>query len=64
VNAKELLVQDGSQRESAERHHASIVNLLRIFMQAFQLEREEVCQVSAFVIPTEEKYTIGIPDLQ
>lgn len=64
MNAKELLVQDGSERKCTERLHTSIVNAFRIFVLAFQFECEEICQVSALVIASQEMHTIRIPDLQ
>jgi hypothetical protein len=51
MNAKELLIHDGSEGKSAERLHASIVYVLIVFMFALQFEREEVCQMSAFMVP-------------
>ena len=48
--AEKLLVHDRGQRESTERVHARIVDLLRVLMLAFELEGEIVCQVATLVV--------------
>lgn len=53
VNAQELLVHYSSQGQSAERLHAGLVNILRVFVFALELEGEVVCQVAALVVSAE-----------
>lgn len=53
MNAKKLFVQDGSEGKGAERLHASIINVLGVFMFALQFECEEVRQKSAFMIASQ-----------
>lgn len=52
--AQELLVHDGRQWQGTERLHTCIVHFLGVFVLAFQLEGEVVCQMSAFVVSAEE----------
>lgn len=42
VDAEKLLVHDRSQRQGAERIHAGIVDLLRIFVPTFKFKGEIV----------------------
>jgi hypothetical protein len=50
VNAEELLVHDCGKRKTAERFHASLINLLRVFVLAFKLEGKVVGKMSAFMV--------------
>ena len=50
VNAQKLFVHDSCEGESTERLHASFVNLLGIFVLAFELEGEIIGQMSALVV--------------
>lgn len=52
MDAKELLVHNGRQRQCAEGLHAGIVYLLGVFVLAFELEGEVIRQMSAFVVTT------------
>ena len=64
VDAQELLVHDSSQWQRAERFHARIVDLLRVFVLAFELESEVVGKVAAFVVASEEPEGVGVPNLE
>ena len=64
VNAKELLVHDRRQWQCAKGIHASLVNLFRVLMLAFQLEGEIIRQMPAFVVTSKEPERIRVPDLQ
>jgi hypothetical protein len=64
VDAEKLLIHDSSQRQTAERFHASLVHFFRILVLAFQFEGEVVGQVPAFMIPAEQPKGVWIPDLQ
>ena len=50
VDAKELFVHNRRERQRAERFHACLVNLFRVLVLAFQLEREIVGQMPALVV--------------
>lgn len=54
MDAKELLVHNGRQRQRAERLHTGIVYLLRVFVLAFKLEGEVVRQMPAFVVTAQQ----------
>jgi hypothetical protein len=54
VDAQELLVHDGGQRKSTERLHAGLINGLGVFVLAFELEGEVICQMPAFVVSSEQ----------
>lgn len=54
VNAEELLVHDCRQRQRTERFQARLIDSLTIFVLAFQLESEVVCQVTAFVVTPQQ----------
>jgi hypothetical protein len=64
VYAKELLVHHCCEREAAECLHTSIVDLLGVFVFAFELECEIVCQMSALVVASEQPQGIGVPYLE
>lgn len=64
MNAKELLVHDRSQRQRAERFHASVVDPFGVFVLALELECEVVRQVSTFVVPPEQPEGVWVPDLE
>lgn len=64
MDTQELLVHNRGQGQGAERLHAGVVDRLRVLVFAFQLEREVVGQVAAFVVPPKEEQAFRIPDLQ
>lgn len=61
---QKLLVHNGSQRQGAEGVHAGIVDLLRVFVFAFELEREVVCEMSTLMIAAQQPQCVGIPNLE
>lgn len=61
---QELLVHHCRQRQCTKRIHASIINLLGVFVFAFQLEGEVIREMSAFVVSSEKPETVWIPDFQ
>jgi hypothetical protein len=54
MDAEKLLVHDGSKRQSTKRLHAGFVHLFGVLVLAFELESEVICQMTAFVVTTEE----------
>lgn len=64
VDTQELLVHDCSQRQGAERLHAGLVHDLGVLVLALELEGEVVCQVTAFVVSSEQPQGLGVVDLQ
>ncbi len=64
VDAQELLVHDGRQRQAAERLHAGLVDGLGVLVLALQLEGEVVGQVTALVVATQQPERLGIVDLE
>ena len=60
---QKLLVHDSSKWQGAERFHTCFVDLFRIFMLAFQFEREVVCEMSAFMVSPKQPQRVGVPDL-
>lgn len=64
VYAQELFVHDSGERERAERVHACFVDPVGVLVLAFQLEREVVRKMPAFVVSSEQEERIGVPDLQ
>jgi hypothetical protein len=64
VNAQELLVHDGSQRERAKRVHAGFVDSFGVLVLALELEGEVVGQMPALVVSAEQPERVGVPDLQ
>ena len=50
MDTEELFVHDCSQRQGAKRFHTRIIYLFGIFVLAFNLEREIVCQMTTFVV--------------
>jgi hypothetical protein len=64
MNAEELLVHDGGQWQAAERFHASLVDGLRVFVPALELEGEVVRQVATFVVSAEQPEGVGIVNLE
>jgi hypothetical protein len=64
MNTQELLVHDSGQRQGAKRIHAGVVDLLRVLVLAFQLEREVVCEMATLVIAAQQPQSIGIPYLE
>jgi hypothetical protein len=64
VNAQKLFVHDSCEGESTERLHARFVNLLGIFVLAFELECKVIGQMPALMVPSEQPKGVGIPDLQ
>lgn len=62
--AEKLLVHDSRQRQRTEGLHACLVDLLRVFVLALQLEGEVVCQMPTFVVASQEPKCIGVPYLQ
>lgn len=64
MNTEELLVHNSCQGQTTEGFHARIVDLLRVFVLAFEFEGEVVCQMPALMVATEEPEGIGVPDLE
>ena len=64
VNAQELLVHDGRQRQTAKRLQTCLINLLAVLVLALQLESEVVGQVAALVVTTQQPESVGVPDLE
>jgi hypothetical protein len=64
VNAEELLVHYGRQRQRTERLEACLINPLTIFVLALQLEGEVVRQMTAFVVTPQQPKRIRVPNLQ
>jgi predicted nucleic acid-binding protein len=48
--AQKLLVHNRSQRQGAERLHTRVVDLLGIFVLAFEFESEVIRQMATFVV--------------
>ena len=61
---EELLVHHGCEGKCTERIHTSLVDLFGVFMLTFELEREIIRQMSAFMIPSQKPEGIGIPYLE
>jgi hypothetical protein len=58
VNAEELFVHDGRQRQRTKRFDASFIDALVIFVLAFQFESKIIRQMATFMIsPQQPKHT-------
>ena len=64
VDAKELLVHDGRQRQTAERLQTCLVNLLAVLVLALQFEGEVVGQVTTLMVASQQPKSVGVPDLK
>lgn len=64
VDTEELLVHDRRQRQRAERFDAGLVDLLVVFMLAFEFKGEIIRKMSTLVVATQEPQCVGVPDLQ
>lgn len=61
---QKLLVHDRCKGQCAERVHARFVDLFRVLVFALKLECEIVCQMPAFVIPSEQPESVWVPYLE
>jgi hypothetical protein len=64
VDAEELFVHNCGKRKTAEGFHTSLVNLLGIFVLAFELESEVVGKMAAFMVTAQKPQGIWVPDLE
>lgn len=64
VNAKELLVHNSCEGKSTERFHAGLIDSLRVFVLAFELECEVVGQVATFVVSSKQPKCLGVVNLE
>ena len=62
--AQKLFVHYCGERQSAERIHASLVNMLGILVLTFELECEVICKMTALVIASQQPESVWIPDFQ
>lgn len=64
MNAEELVINDGSQRQSIKSSHDCFINIQGILVIALETEREMLGKVSTFVITAQEINLVGIVQLE
>lgn len=64
VDTEELLVHDRRQRQRTEGFYTSLVDLLAVFVLAFELEGEIICEMPALVVPSQKPQRVRVPNLQ
>jgi hypothetical protein len=64
MDAKELLVHQGGQRQRIKGFHTSIVDSLGIFYFTFLFEREILGQMPAFVISSQQKKCVWVANFK
>ena len=64
MDAEELLVHDGGERQSAEALHARVVDALGVLVLALELEGEVVRQVAALVVAAQQEQRVRVPHLE
>ena len=52
--AEKLLVHDRGQWQRTECFHTCVVDLLRVFVLAFELEGEVIGQMATFMVPSQQ----------